>query len=118
MKNFPIEKVKPEGKGRDRGIALILVLLAMLVLSVLAAAIVFTARAETFASYNYKLDTQADYLAKAGIQHAVNWFRSTHYRAITESEANNYYLVTSSGSPFNLFTSNASPVTCKSGCPS
>jgi Tfp pilus assembly protein PilV len=118
MKNFPIIKAKPEGKGRDRGIALILVLLAMLVLSVLAAAIVFTARAETFASYNYKLDTQADYLAKAGIQRAVNWFRSTHYRAITESEANNYYLVTSSGSPFNLFTSNASPVTCKSGCPS
>ena len=118
MKNSPIEKVKPEGKGRDQGIALILVLLAMLVLSVLAAAIVFTARSETFASYNYKLDTQADYLAKAGIQRAVNWFRSTHYRAITESEANNYYLVTSSGSPFDLYTSNASPAVCKSGCPS
>jgi Tfp pilus assembly protein PilV len=118
MKNFAIDQVKPDSKVRDRGIALILVLLAMLVLSVLAAAIVFTARSETFASYNYKLDTQADYLAKAGIQRAVNWFRSTHYRAITESEANNYYLVTSTGSPFNLFTSNASPVICKSGCPS
>ena len=118
MKTIPFDKIKLEGKGRDRGIALILVLLAMLVLSVLAAAIVFTARSETFASYNYKLDTQADYLAKAGIQRAINWFRSTHYRAITESEANSYYLVTSSGSPFNLFTSNASPVICKSGCPS
>jgi Tfp pilus assembly protein PilV len=118
MKNSPPDKAKQEGKGRDRGIALILVLLAMLVLSVLAAAIVFTARSETFASYNYKLDTQADYLAKAGIQRAVNWFRSTHYRAITQSEANNYYLVTSTGNPFNLFTSNASPVICKSGCSS
>jgi Tfp pilus assembly protein PilV len=118
MKTVLFYKIKPAGDGRERGIALILVLLAMLVLSVLAAAIVFTARAETFASYNYKLDTQADYLAKAGIQRAVNWFRSTHYRAITESEANTYYLVTSSGSPFNLFTSNASPVVCKSGCPS
>ena len=105
-------------KGRERGIALILVLLAMLVLSVLAAAIVFTARSETFASYNYKLDTQADYLAKAGIQRAINWFRSSHYRAVSESEANTYYTVTSTGSPFNLFTSNASPVICKSGCPS
>jgi Tfp pilus assembly protein PilV len=118
MKTFSFHKIKPAGDGDERGIALILVLLAMLVLSVLAAAIVFTARSETFASYNYKLDTQADYLAKAGVQRAVNWFRSTHYRAITESEANTYYLVTSSGTPFNLFTSNASPVICKSGCSS
>jgi Tfp pilus assembly protein PilX len=116
MKTLPFDKLKLECGQRERGIALILVLLAMLVLSVLAAAIVFTARAETFASYNYKLDTQADYLAKAGIQRAVNWFRSTHYRAVTESEANTYYLVTSGGSPFDLITSNASPVVCKSGC--
>jgi Tfp pilus assembly protein PilX len=118
MKTLSLNKMRPAGDGRERGIALILVLLAMLVLSVLAAAMVFTARSETFAGYNYKLDTQADYLAKAGIQRAVNWFRSTHYRAITESEANTYYLVTSSGSPFNLYTSNASPAVCKSGCPS
>jgi Tfp pilus assembly protein PilX len=118
METFSVNKMNLAGEGRERGIALILVLLAMLVLSVLAAAIVFTARSETFSSYNYKLDTQADYLAKAGIQRAVNWFRSTHYRAIAESEANTYYLVTSSGSPFDLYTSNASPVVCKSGCPS
>lgn len=103
---------------RERGIALILVLLAMLVLSVLAAAIVFTARSETFASYNYKLDTQADYLAKAGIQRAVNWFRSNHYQAVSPGAASTYYLVTSTGTPYNLFTSNASPVICKSGCSS
>ena len=118
MKTSSFTKMRPAGDGRERGIALILVLLAMLVMSVLTAAIVFTARSETFAGYNYKLDTQADYLAKGGLQRAVNWFRSTHYRAITESEANNYYLVTSSGSPFDLYTSNASPVACKSGCPS
>jgi hypothetical protein len=116
IRTFDDAKRRPKRPGQ--GIALILVLLAMLVLSVLAAAIVFTARSETFASYNYKLDTQADYLAKAGIQRAINWFRSSHYRPISESEASNYYLVTSSGSPFNLFTSNASPVICKSGCPS
>jgi hypothetical protein len=97
-------------------VALILVLLSMLVLSVLAATIVFTARSETLASYNFKLDTQADYLAKAGIQRAVNWFRSTHYKAVSQSQANTYYAVSSTGNPYNLWTSNASPVTCISGC--
>jgi Tfp pilus assembly protein PilX len=98
-----------------RGVALILVMLAMLVLSVLAATIVFTARAETFASTNYKLDTQADYLAKAGIQRAINWFRSTHYRPVSQTQASTYYDVSSTGSPYNLWISNTSPVkTCAS----
>ncbi len=118
MKTTPIPEMAPPRDQCERGIALILVLLAMLVLSVLAAAIVFTARSETFASYNYKLDTQADYLAKAGIQRAINWFRSNHYQPVTESNAATYYQVTSTGSPFNLFTANGSPVICISGCPS
>ena len=54
---MPLGKMKnsrlPESTA-DRGIALIMVLLAMLVLSVLAAGIVFTARSETFASYGYR----------------------------------------------------------------
>jgi len=79
---------------RDTGIALILVLLAMTVLSILVAAIVFTARADVLASYNYKLSTQADYLAKAGIQEAVNWFRSARYQAVSQGEAPTYYNVT------------------------
>ena len=106
----------------ESGVALILVLLAMLVLSVLAASIVFTARSETFASYNYRLDTQADYLAKAGIQRAVNWLRSDRYRAVRPDLAPTYYFVTQV-SPIlfpNLYTSNFSPVKCKAvalGCP-
>ena len=92
MRTRANQNTSERSTGREQGVALILVLLAMLVLSVLAAAIVFTARSETFASYNYKLDTQADYLAKAGIQRAINWFRSSHYRAVSQSEANTYYL--------------------------
>jgi len=107
---------RSEGTRRDSGVALILVLLSMLVLSVLAATIVFTARSETLASYNFKLDTQADYLAKAGIQQAVNWFRSTHYAAVSQSLANTDYKVHSTGAPYNLWTSDTSPVTCISGC--
>jgi hypothetical protein len=109
-----------------QGVALILVMLAMLILSVLAATIVFTARAETFASQNYKLDTQADYLAKAGIQRAVNWLRSTHYQpvrpcapqyapACTDPNPSGIYNLTSTGSPYYLYTSQTSPVkTCAS----
>lgn len=109
---------RAKGRSRDCGVALILVLLSMLVLSVLAATIVFTARSETLASYNFKLDTQADYLAKAGIQYAVNWFRSTHYKGVPHSQANTYYAVSSTGTPWNLWTSNTSAVTCISGCSS
>ncbi len=100
---------KPEG-----GVALILVMLSMLVLSVLAATIVFTARSETFASNNFRLDTQADYLAKAGIQRSLTWFRSNHYQAAAHSAALLHpYQVSSTGDPYNLLTSDTSPVRCK-----
>ncbi len=97
---------------KDLGVSLILVLLTMVVLSLLAATIVFTARSETFASYSYRLDTQADYVAKAGIQTAMNWFRSNHYQAISDSQASTYYNVTQDSSVWKLKTSNTSPVQC------
>lgn len=105
----------------SRGIALILVMLVLTMLSLLTAAIVFTARADTMASYNYKLTTQADYLAKAGIQEAINWFRSSRYQAVSESQAVTYYNVTDTGSIYNLYSSATSPVKCVAaspGCPS
>lgn len=102
----------------DRGIALIMVMLAILVISALTAAMVFTARSETYASANYRLDTQADYLAKAGIQQAANWFRSSRYAVVSATLAPTYYSVTSDGSVFNLLTSNNTPVQCISNCPS
>lgn len=101
------------GRFKDSGIALILVLLSMLVLSVLAASIVFTARSETFASYGYRLDTQA----KAGIEAAVNWLRSNHYAAVPNGSANADYIVTAEPT-FTLYTSNSSPVQCKANCAS
>lgn len=106
------------GAGPEAGVSLILVLLALTVLSLLAAAIAFTARSETFSSYNYKLDTQADYLAKAGIQEALNWLRSARYQAVSQSQASTDYNVTGDGSAYSLFTANTEPVQCVSGCPS
>jgi len=99
-------------QASEKGISLILVMLAMLVLSALAATIVFTARSETFASFSYKLDTESDYLAKAGVQAAANWFRSSHYQAVSQSQVSADYNVTSDGSIFNLYTSNTTPVNC------
>ncbi len=115
-------RISRQPKEREAGVSLILVMLTMLILSGLAAAIVFTARSETFASYSYKLDTQADYIAKAGIQHALGWFRSNQYKAVSNGQATTYYNVTSDGSPYQLYTSNSSPVKCvnsvSSKCPS
>jgi hypothetical protein len=93
-------------------------MLALLVLSTLAAAMIISARSETLASYNYRLDTQADYLAKAGIQQAVNWFRSQRYQPVLQSQASTYYKATQDGSVFSLWTANTTPVQCISGCPS
>ena len=57
------------GKGipdnSPRGVALIMVLLAVLVLSTLTAAIVFTTRAETLSAFNYRIVSQAEYAAMA-----------------------------------------------------
>ena len=106
------QRVRTARGSTESGVALILVMLALLVLSTLAAAMIISARSETLASYNYKLDTQADYLAKAGIQQAVNWFRSQRYQPVTQSQAATYYSVSQDGSIFSLWTSNASPVQC------
>ncbi|MDE3178932.1 MAG: hypothetical protein KGM47_04650 [Acidobacteriota bacterium] len=102
----------------ERGVALILVLLALLVLSVLAAAMVFSARSDTLASYNYKLDTQADYLAKAGIQQALDFFRSHDYQPVLNAQAATYYDVKQINPLFNLYDSEGSPLNCISGCAS
>jgi len=103
----------------DSGIALILVMLALLVLSVLAAAIVFTGRAESLAAYSFKLDTQADYVAKAGIQNAANWLRSNRYAAVTQAQmlVTHYYNVTAEPK-YGLYSANISPIQCVASSPS
>lgn len=95
-----------ERESSQRGIALILVMICLLVLTVLAAAMIFSSRSETFASRNYKLDTQADYLAKAGIQKGLEFFRSQDYQPATPTQAAADYQV------------NTGSVLCVSGCAS
>ncbi len=75
----------------ERGVALILVMLSIVVLSVLAASIVFSARSETYASYNYRTSLQADYAAKAGLQKAINFFNSDNYVAVPPDDSSAKY---------------------------
>ncbi len=63
---------------RDRGIALIFALLGILLLSMLAAGLVFVSSTEALASFNFKTQNQARYAALAGVQRGVDWFTRTY----------------------------------------
>ncbi|MBI4165521.1 MAG: hypothetical protein HY508_07290 [Acidobacteria bacterium] len=101
----------------QKGVALILVMLSIVVLSVLAASIVFSARSETYASYNYRTSLQADYAAKAGLQKAINFFNSDKYVPVPPGDAiTKYDAAAYATTPITLYTAKARPVLCISGC--
>ncbi len=61
---------------REAGVALIIALLVLLILSVLAAAIIFVTQTETWAAANNRSMVQARYAAEAGAQKTLNFLRS------------------------------------------
>jgi Tfp pilus assembly protein PilX len=63
----------------ERGVALIMALIMILVLSVLVAGLVFATQTQTWTGFNYKNTTQARYAAEAGIQRTMNWIMSPNY---------------------------------------
>src|ERR1022692_1971740 len=66
------------GMNRQRGVALIIAMLTLLVLSALAAAIIFVTQTETWSTTNYKAMLQARYAAESGAQNTLNWLRYTY----------------------------------------
>jgi Tfp pilus assembly protein PilX len=72
--------------NRQRGVALLFALLTLLVLSVLAAAIIFATQTETWSSLNYQRMLQARYAAEVGAQNTLNWLLYT-YTAPTSMSA-------------------------------
>lgn len=58
---------------RQAGVALLFALLTLLVLSTLAAAMIFVTETETWSSSNYRSMLQARYAAEAGAQNTLNW---------------------------------------------
>jgi hypothetical protein len=62
----------------ERGIAMIIAILSLLVLSTLGASIIFMTQNEIWTAGNYKLVTQSRYVAEAGLQKSVNWMVNTY----------------------------------------
>lgn len=60
-------------RSSERGIALVLVLFMILVLSVLGASLVFVSRTETMSSINYRTMSQTRYAAESGVHSAINY---------------------------------------------
>jgi len=91
---------KKRAARNERGVALIIALLALLVLSVLASGIIFVAQTEIWTTANYRELTQARYAAEAGVQSTINWLQYT-------------YSVPTNFTSYNL---TSAPVTCQSSC--
>jgi Tfp pilus assembly protein PilX len=71
-------------RGRsERGVALIIALISILVLSTLVAGTIFVTQTQIWTSYNYRLTTQSRYAAEAGVQRTMNWLASSSYTAPT-----------------------------------
>jgi hypothetical protein len=62
----------------EQGVALVLVLILMGVLSVLASSLIFVSQTETWASENYELMSEARYGAESGIHRAANYLVHTY----------------------------------------
>lgn len=59
-------------RSGERGIAMIVVMFMVLILSVLGSSLMFVSRTETLSSLNYKTMSQARYGAESGVHDAVN----------------------------------------------
>ena len=63
----------PTNRNSERGIALVLSLLLTLMMSVLAASLMFLSQTETYASMNYRMMSQARFGAESGVHKAANF---------------------------------------------
>lgn len=60
-------------RTNEKGMALIIALFMVLVLSVLGSSLMFISQSETWSSANYRVTSQARYAAESGIHHASNF---------------------------------------------
>lgn len=76
-RSVPCYRRRAERTNRESGVALILALICVLLISALAAAIVFSTQSELWTTANYRSVTQARYAAEAGLQQTVTWLQAT-----------------------------------------
>jgi hypothetical protein len=62
----------PDRRTDETGIAMVLALFMVTILSVLGTSLMFVSQTETWSSYNYRLTSQARYGAESGIHRAAN----------------------------------------------
>jgi PilX N-terminal len=80
----------------EKGVALILTMILLVVLSVMAVSLLFMGQSETWSSMNYRMMTQTRYGAEAGIHKAANFLQSTSYTSPTSAQiAANFTTTTS-----------------------
>lgn len=84
---------------RESGIALVMALICLAVISTLAVGVMFSTQSEIWTSSNYRATTQARYLAEAGAQQAINYIQTTY----------------APPSPITLLNLNTVPVTTSAG---
>src|SRR5439155_14897667 len=68
----------PFAAREEGGMALITALLALLVLSTVTASFVLVSQSEIWSTSNYKTLTQSRYLAEAGAERTLEWFRRSY----------------------------------------
>jgi hypothetical protein len=62
----------------ERGVALVVALVVLLILTSLAAAVLFVTQTQTWTTHNYRLGAEGRFLADTAAQRAVNWFTNTY----------------------------------------
>jgi Tfp pilus assembly protein PilX len=76
VKNGKEEKAMK--RSNEKGTAMLFAIILVLVLSVMAASMMFLSQSETWASMNYRLMTQARYGAEAGIHATANFLMNNY----------------------------------------
>ena len=84
----------------ERGVSLLIALLTLVIISLLAAGIIFVTQTETLTTANYTELAQARYVAEAGVHNTINWL-SNNYNAPTN---------------FASYNTSTVPVKCVNGC--
>ena len=87
-------------RKNEKGVALILALILLLIMSVMVVSLMFVSQTETWASLNYKLMSQARDGAEAGVNAAANYLINTY----TPPQ-------TGGSDPLSNYSNNVSPVT-------
>jgi Tfp pilus assembly protein PilX len=67
-----------KSRKNEKGVALVTTLLFLVVLGLLSTTLVFTVQNEVQSSTAYKYNQQAFYVADAGIQKALQWYRNSY----------------------------------------